>query len=72
MIEVQILKLRLGADGVGRRASLGYDTQRNASVRVMQIRYDVLCDMLPPLGRSTVHIMRMSVVLPEPFGPSRP
>ncbi len=42
MIEVQILKLRLGADGVGRRASLGYDTQRNASVRVMQIRYDVL------------------------------
>ena len=36
MIEVQILKLRLGADGVGRRASLGYDTQRNASVRLLR------------------------------------
>ena len=62
MIEVQILKLRLGADGVGRRASLGYDTQRNASVRVMQIRYDVLCDKLVCLGLRDRALPHLSLI----------
>ena len=56
-------------DGAGKKASqraIGLLEKLDLKVKVLSRL------MLPPLGRSTVHIMRMSVVLPEPFGPSRP